>query len=1048
MSSLSPTPPSSTPDSLAQAGPSVSRRTLIASGAWAVPAIVTATAIPAAAAASDAWSITINFNGPDSLEAGASAPVQASVFTDGKPAVGTLVTFSSSANVTISPTSVLTDSSGIATATLTSTDPWERPGTSTSENAQAAYKGHSVTASMGIQIAGSNAYGLGDNTKGHLGTGSTAAYGASVEQLSRSFRGTLETVVSGADFSIAWSADRNVISVIGANDRGQLGLGDRTDRSTWVDLGGSANDDPENRPWWGTSDDTAPVQIAAGRQSAYVLLANGYLYAWGANEAGQLGTGTTDDQLTPQLVTSGMVAVAAGDDFVMVLDREGVVWAVGSDDHGQIGDQTVRKLRGIVQIAAGDKTGYALTEDGYVFVWGSSDKGQWGNGTGGDEDGWNWATWTHQAGVAGVVRIAAGHQSVYALLGDGTVWAWGRNNVGQLGDGTTDNRNRPIAIPGLQNVVDIAANGDSARALLSNGEIRSWGGNGAGIVGDGTTTTRTSPVTTPGTDGVARLGASSTTGTSSYLLVEDRRVEIIRYDPTYLTAGEDAWFYARVASAHGDPWPAQDIHFNTPGLTLNALYTKGNEAYALVAADRWTIPGTVVPVQAKSGYSSDSRLINVRGANAYAVGVNNSGQFGSGQAGNWSSKPDQLPRIFPKPIVQVAAGAAFTLVLLSDGTVWSAGSNSAGQLADGTGQLTTRTTWAQIPGLNDIVQIAAGRDWALALTSADQGGFVFAWGRNDYGQIGSDKVSYDSVFDTPMLIHGLNGVDQIAAGRFTGYALADGKVASWGGNDRGQLGRLVLDDYTWQPHVLDDTLTDISAITAAASSAHVLLRNGQVWGWGDNAVGQLGLGWYGSYSFSRRPLRAEALTEEAAQIACAEFTVFVRTTSGEVRSMGTNTYGQLGTGEPDTSLAASGSPRTVNGLTDIVDISAGVVSGYALTSSGTVMSWGGNGDGQLGDGTQTDSATPVEMASIRGVVTQISPASHSSWTVYPRRVAPSQITTQSLSGFHAPAGPQASDGQQPPQPTAADAPVLHAAEPAPSDNAPGSSSPSGTSANG
>ncbi len=112
------------------------------------------------------------------------------------------------------------------------------------------------------------------------------------------------------------------------------------------------------------------------------------------------------------------------------------------------------------------------------------------------------------------------------------------------------------------------------------------------------------------------------------------------------------------------------------------------------------------------------------------------------------------------------------------------------------------------------------------------------------------------------------------------------------------------------------------------------------------------------------------------------------------------------------------------------------------------MSWGGNGDGQLGDGTQTDSATPVEMASIRGVVTQISPASHASWTVYPRRVAPSQITTQSLSGFHAPAGPQASDGQQPPQPTAADAPVLHAAEPAPSDNAPGSSSPSGTSANG
>ncbi|MFF7683521.1 hypothetical protein ACFZA2_12265 [Microbacterium sp. NPDC007973] len=987
MSSLSPTPSSPSPDAPTQAARSVSRRTLIAGSAWAVPAIVTATAVPAAAAASDGAPIdSLNMN-VGRLEAGGSAPVEVWVRdANYSPKVGSLVTFSSSANVTISPTSTLTDSDGFARATVTSTSAWERPGTGTSETAQVTDKGDTRTIGVGAPIAGANAYGVGDNTKGHLGTGSTDAYGATAAQLARAFYGTLESVVSGADFTLAWSAEVNVISVIGANDRGQLGLGDTRDQSEWVQLGGNQDDDPSQRPWWGKSDDTAVVQIAAGRQSAYVLLANGDVYAWGANEAGQLNLGNTTDQLQPVLVARNVAAIAAGDAFLIMLDRGGQISTAGSNDHGQRGDFTLRNHSGFVQVAAGDKTGYALTDDGKVLVWGSDDKGQRGSGFGErEDDAINWSTESTFAVISGVTRIAAGHQSIYALRSDGTVWAWGRNNVGQLGDGTTINQSTPVQVTGLQNVVEIAANGESARALLSNGEIRSWGGNGAGVLGDGSTADRTTPVTTAGTQNVARLGASSSTGTASYLLTEDRRVQFDFTDPQYLTAGDETWLNVKVASPTGAPVSAKGIAFTAPALTIYGVSTSDDSAFAnVVAEDPWTAPGTVVRAEAKSSFARASRLLNVRGSNAYAVGANYRGQFGSGQEGNWPSTPAQLPRVFPMPIVQIAAGQDFTLVLLSDGTVWSAGANDAGQLGDGSGQRTARTTWARVSGVEGIEQIAAGKDWALAL---DDHRNVYAWGRNDYGQIGSDQVSNTSVFDTPTQIAGLNDVDQIAAGSATAYARIGGTAYAWGRNDVRQMGAGWSDDYRSTPRQVQN-LTNIVHLAASTSSAHVILDNGEVWGWGDNSQGQLGVdssvtpaGFFGE------PLKVNGLTDKAAQIACAVDTVFIRTTGGEVRSLGSNAHGRLGTGVSDTTLTMSSIPQKVTGLTDIVDISASVASGYALTSAGTVMSWGANGDGQLGDGTQSDSATPVAMTSIAGVIAQISPSNHASFAVFPRRAS-------------------------------------------------------------
>src|SRR5205823_835287 len=96
--------------------------------------------------------------------------------------------------------------------------------------------------------------------------------------------------------------------------------------------------------------------------------------------------------------------------------------------------------------------------------------------------------------VLTVSALAGGNWSSFAVKSDGTVWAWGANDQGQLGDGTTTNRTTPVQVTGLTGVTAIAAGGWHTLALKSDGTIWGWGGNWAGQLGDGTTINRASPV--------------------------------------------------------------------------------------------------------------------------------------------------------------------------------------------------------------------------------------------------------------------------------------------------------------------------------------------------------------------------------------------------------------------------------------------------------------------------------------------------------------------------------------------------------------------------
>src|SRR6185436_14270394 len=115
------------------------------------------------------------------------------------------------------------------------------------------------------------------------------------------------------------------------------------------------------------------------------------------------------------------------------------------------------------------------------------------------------------SGLANITAVTAGGHFSLALRSDGTVWTWGANNAGQLGDGTLVNRVAPVQVSGLAGVTAIAAGDEHALALLGNGSVVAWGANGAGQLGDGTTTNRSAPVPVSGLSGVSSIAAGANT---------------------------------------------------------------------------------------------------------------------------------------------------------------------------------------------------------------------------------------------------------------------------------------------------------------------------------------------------------------------------------------------------------------------------------------------------------------------------------------------------------------------------------------------------------
>ena len=342
-------------------------------------------------------------------------------------------------------------------------------------------------------------------------------------------------------------------------------------------------------------------------------------------------------------------------------EPESKVWAWGYNPYG-LGDGSstesstpvqVSGLRGAIAIAAGSWHSLAVKSNGTVWAWGGNDSGQLGIGS-----QINKRTPVQVPGVSGATVVAAGLKHSLALKGDGTVLAWGYNRYGQLGNGTNADSNSPVAVAGLSGVSAVAGGTAFSLALKGDGTVWSWGTNSSGQLGDGGSANSNTPVLVSGLSGVIAIAAG------------------------------------------GD----------------HSLALKGD--------------GTV-----------------------WAWGYNDYGQLGNGSRFN-SNIPVPVSNL--TGIVRLGAGYGHSLAIKGDGTAWAWGVNGGGQL--GVGNSADCDTPTQVSGPPGYQSITGG--WLHSIATKGDG-TAWAWGDNYRGQLGSSDVLASGV---PVPVAGLSGATDAAAG--------------------------------------------------------------------------------------------------------------------------------------------------------------------------------------------------------------------------------------------------------------------------------------------
>lgn len=665
------------------------------------------------------------------------------------------------------------------------------------------------------------------------------------------------------------------------------------------------------------------ISVTAGSSSLHSLaiLGDRSVWAWGSNSSGQLGIGFNSGRRNTSEQILGLTeatAVAAGSEHSLALRSDGTVWAWGANDEGQLGSgavsgpqptpQPVPGLTGMIAVSAGAKHSLGLMSDGTVWAWGDNAWGQLGTGSAGPAV----PTPAPVPGLTGVVSVAAGPFHSLALKSDGSVWAWGTNNSGQAGTGSTlpSMVAAPVKIPNLAGIVAISAGSTHNMAMNSGGSVLVWGENNQGQLGNGTSSNLSPPPVFPPSQVLLITDGIAVAAGASHCLV-------LRSDNT-------VW-----------AWGANNGGLLGTGSSTNPL----------------TTPAQVSNV-------SDITIIAAGNSHCFAMradgvlkawGSNSFGQIGVGV-----SSVSDLPELIINltDVTAMSSYSVHTLALRSTGAVYEWG------LSLSTGGQVNSPLQVSTPSPVLFTAISTGFGHQVALSTA---GTVWCWGVDNRGQLGRGTTSGGSFFPLPATV--LTGISRITAGANHSLAVKpDGTVWVWGENAQGQLGNLVpVVLFTATPTQLA-SITGVATVAARANYSLALKNDGTVWAWGVNASGQLG---NGSTTPSAAPVQVLGLTGITA-IAAGDNHALALKNDGTVWAWGDNRHGQLGDGNSYAVPTPVSTPVLVQNLSGVTAISAGTDHSLAVRNDGTVWAWGVNISGQLGVGDETLRSLPTQALNLTG----------------------------------------------------------------------------------
>jgi alpha-tubulin suppressor-like RCC1 family protein len=669
--------------------------------------------------------------------------------------------------------------------------------------------------------------------------------------------------------------------------------------------------------------------FAAGTNHALSIHADGTLWATGGNNGGQLGDGTTTRRAAWGQVgtATNWVQVAAGNFFSLGLRTDGTLWAWGDNYYGQLGRATnsgtvvanavPMQVAGTYRyIAAGWEHTLALRADGTLWAWGSNYHGELGNSTNVNTSAAN----PVPAQVPGTyTQVDAGTDCSLALRADGTLWSWGNNVMGQLGTNNNPGANtyNPVPTQVAGTYTQVTAGAFHCLALRPDGTLWAWGNNNFGS-----------------------LGSTTNNGTNAANPVPTQV-------PGLYTSASAGFYHSLALRADGTLWA---WGLNDAGQLAAAPGTGPTVPFAVPTQ----VPGTYV--QVATGYHF-SLALQANGS-LLAWGDNGAGQLGyAANVGTINPNPVPTTTGTALPTRSTSSNSTTGYAIRGDGTLWAWGSNRYGLLGDGT--TTDRPRPGRVGTDADWVQVVAGSSHVLALKA---NGTVWAWGRNHVHQVSPASAIALLV---PTQLPGYTFARLAAGADFNLGLTATGALYAWGDNNHHQLGVGSTFSSLPTPTLVGGSVA-FGSMAAGGEFALGLTGTGQVYGWGYNQLGQAGVPVGSGSNYDVLTPTLVAGLPALRQVAAGYVFGLGLAATGVAYSWGVNASGQLGVPTNSGTTAANPTPTAIGGLPPLRQLEGGSTHSLGLGASGAIYSWGYNEAGMLAQGTFTTGPNPVPTQEATG----------------------------------------------------------------------------------
>ena len=707
---------------------------------------------------------------------------------------------------------------------------------------------------------------------------------------------------------------------------------------------------------------------------------DGSAWNWGLGTSGQLGDNTILSKSSPvsvvgahsfnAIATGGGAAI--GSSFALKTS-DGSLWTWGASASGQLGDNTIQNRSSPVSvvgahsfniIAAGNALASALkTSDGSLWTWGANTNGWLGDNSIASRSSPISVVGAHSFNMIAQGGITTGGFSMALKSSDGSVWTWGLSTSGQLGENVSGNRSSPVSVVGAHSFNTIAAGGTHSMALKSSdGSVWNWGLGTSGQLGESASAvSRSSPVSVVGTHS---FNAVSAGGTQSMALKSSDGSVWTWGLGTSGQLGDGGNFVSRsspvsVVGAHSFVKIAMGILSGYALKTDGSIWAWGTRADGRLGDNTDSFVASPVAVVGSHNFNivaggNGAPALKSADGSAWTWGAGGNGVLGDNTATNKSSPVSVVGAHSFNAISGGRGGGSILALKSADGSAWTWGLGTSGELGDNTA--TSKSSPVSVVGTHSFNAIAAGSALKVALKSSD--GSAWTWGAGTGGGLGDNQIAASR--SSPVSVVGAHSFNVIAADQNHVKALksADGSAWAWGTGTNGQSGDNTASSRSSPVSVVGTH--SFNAISAGGLYSMALKSSdGSVWAWGNNAGGNLGDNSATQRSSPVSVVGAHSFNAIAAMVGGGggSSSIALKSADGSAWTWGLGTSGELGDG----TATSKSSPVSVVGAHSFTKISTGVSNAYAVKADGSVWSWGIRTSGVLGDNTSQFVASPVQV---------------------------------------------------------------------------------------